>query len=91
MKILTNRLSFYELIERQHLRLPTSLCDARKVQKASCKPSSFWGEFDFTDSDERKLRKHLESLYDGRINTPFVSNFALRFLRIAQTNSTLEE
>ncbi|WP_438495465.1 hypothetical protein [Paenibacillus sp. IHBB 3054] len=88
MRIITNPLSFYELITRHHLKLPTSLSDARRVQKASCNPSSFWGEFDFTDSDERKLRMHLESIYEGEIKANFIPNFALRFLNISQSNSS---
>lgn len=91
MTIVTNPLSFYELITRHHLKLPTSLSDARRVQKASCNPSSFWGEFDFTDSDQRQLREHLSTIYDGKITAPFISNFALRFLSIAQMDSILEE
>lgn len=82
-------LSFFELIERHSLTLPTSLSDARRIQKASCNASSFWGEFDFTDSDERKLRVHLENIYEGGIKTSFISNFALRFLNISQSNSLL--
>lgn len=89
MKTLTNPLSFYDLIALHHLELPTSLSEARKVQKESCKPSSFW-EFDFTDSDEKKLREHLERIYEGKITAPFISNFALRFLRISQRNSIFD-
>ena len=91
MIILRNPLSFYELIVRHHLKLPTSPSDAQRVRKASCKPSSFWGEFDFTDSDEKRLGEHLSTIYDGKITAPFISNFALRFLRIAQRNSIPEE
>ena len=90
MRTETKPPSFYELITQHHLKLPTSLSGARRVQKASCSPSSFWGEFDFTDSDERKLREHLSTIYDGRITAPFISNFALRFLRISQENSMFE-
>ncbi|MFD2114358.1 hypothetical protein ACFSTH_00760 [Paenibacillus yanchengensis] len=90
MKILTNPLSFYDLIERHQLALPTCLSEARKLQKESCKPSSSWGEFDFTDSDERRLRVHLQNIYDGEIKNSFISNFALRFLNMSQPNRKLE-
>ncbi|MBP1309079.1 hypothetical protein JOD82_002099 [Paenibacillus sp. 1182] len=90
MSIVTKPLSFYDLITLHHLKLPTSLSDARRVQKESCYPSSFWGEFDFTDSDERKLREHLSTIYDGKITATFISNFALRFLNISQRNNIIE-
>ncbi|AKA44342.1 hypothetical protein [Paenibacillus polymyxa] len=90
MRNVTKLLSFYDLITLHNLKLPTSLSDARKVQKESCYPSSFWGAFDFTDSDERKLREHLSTIYVGKITDTFISNFALRFLRISQKNSIFE-
>ncbi|WP_312648617.1 hypothetical protein [Aminipila sp.] len=89
MIIVRNAPSFYDLITEQHLQLPTTLTGARRVARwGSCRPTSYW-QYDFTGLDEEKLGKHLSTIYEGNITATFVSNFAVRFLNLAQKN--LEE
>jgi len=84
MRILRNLPSFFELLDNLHLELPKNLVEARKVVRyGSCRPSSYF-QYEFTDSDEKELRKRLSAIYEGKITTTFIVNFAVRFLNIQE-------
>lgn len=94
MIILRNPPTFYELIERHNLKLPTILTEVRRIVRyGSCRPSSYWGEYEFTEKDEKELRKYLlgKEMYTGEITHPFVVNFALRFLNMEEIEARTDE
>ncbi|MNO23270.1 hypothetical protein D3C76_130700 [compost metagenome] len=86
MQIISNPCSFFELIARHNLSLPTSFEVAHKIQtEFSSRPNFYFGVYDFTDDDQSKLHKLLDTLYkESEVYQDFVPRFATRFLNYCQ-------